>query len=63
MPKPRRVDRPIEKSINLPVSLCTKIDLLLYSELEGRVPHGAWSKLVAQLLESHITKLSEGKAS
>lgn len=63
MPKPRRVDRPIEKSINLPISLCTKIDLLLYSELEGRVPHGAWSKLVAQLLEAHIAKLSEGKAS
>jgi hypothetical protein len=62
MPKPRRTDRPVEKSINLPQTLCAQVDLLLYSELEGRVPFGAWSKLIEQLLKSHVDKLSAAGA-
>lgn len=60
MPKPQRVDRPVEKSISLPRSLTTQVDLLLYSELEARVPHGAWAKLVEQLLRQHLATI-QGK--
>jgi hypothetical protein len=59
MPKPQKVDRPVEKHVNLPRSLTTKIDLLLFSELEGRVPFGAWSRLVEQLLKDYLTTRSQ----
>lgn len=50
MPKPKRTLRPVEKSISLPEDLVAKVDLLLYSEFEQRVPHGAWARLVNGLL-------------
>jgi hypothetical protein len=55
VPKPRKVDRPIEKSVNIPQSLATQVDLLLYSELEGRVPHGAWSRYIERLIRENLT--------
>lgn len=54
MPRPRLVDRPVEKTISIPSSITTKVDLLLHSELEGRVPHGKWSELVGQLLRDWL---------
>lgn len=54
MPKPARVIRPVEKNISLPADLVTKVDLELYSEVEERVPFGAWSKLVEQLLRDWL---------
>lgn len=59
MPKPRKIDRPVEKSINLPQSLCAQVDLLLYSELEGRVPFAAWKTLVETLLTEWIGKVQK----
>ena len=58
MPKPRRVDRPVEKSISLPQTLCAQVDIMLYSELEGRVPFGAWSKLMESLLTEWLNKIN-----
>ena len=58
MPKPRRVDRPVEKSISLPQTLCAQVDIMLYSELEGRVPFGAWSKLMESLLAEWLAKIN-----
>ena len=54
MPRPLKTDRPVEKSINLPTSLCTQVDLLLWSELEEKVPTGAWSKYVVSLIEQDL---------
>ena len=51
MPRPKKVDRPIEKSINIPESLVAQVELHLFSELEGRVPFGAWSELMKKLLK------------
>lgn len=50
MGKRKNVDKPVEKNLSLPTSIVARVDLLLYSELEGRVPHGAWAKLVTRLL-------------
>jgi hypothetical protein len=36
-----------------------KLDLLLFSSVEGRVPHGAYGSLLARLIERHIE--AEGK--
>lgn len=54
MPKPQRVDRPQEKSLSLRQSLCAQVDLLLYSEIEEKVPHGAWARYVEGLIEADL---------
>ena len=56
MPRPLKADRPVEKSINLPTSICTQVDLLLWSELEEKVPTGAWSKYVRALIEKDLAE-------
>lgn len=56
MPKPPRINRPVEKSINLPQDLVGKVDLELFSEVEGRVPFGTWSRLVERLLREWLVK-------
>lgn len=58
MPRPRKTDRPVEKTICLPQTLVARVDLELYSELEGKVPFGAWQKLVIELLERHLLEIS-----
>lgn len=58
MPRPPRADKPIEKNISLPTSLCTKVDLILWSDLEERVPHGAWARYVQELIEQDLTRRS-----
>jgi hypothetical protein len=54
MGRTRKTIRPIEKNISLPETLVAEVDLLLYSELEGRVPYGAWKGLVQMLLEKFV---------
>ena len=38
----------------LPFRLKTKLDLYLYSPLEGRVPYGSHSRLICKLLEDFL---------
>lgn len=54
MARPRKTDRPVEKNISLPQSLVARVELELFSELEGRVPFGAWQKYVVRLIESDM---------
>ena len=61
MPRPRKTDRPVEKTICLPQSVVARVDLELYSELEGKVPFGAWQRLVEGLLQDWVKRLDEGK--
>lgn len=59
MPKPARIDRPVEKNLSLPGTVVAQVDLHLYSELEGRVPHGAWRNLITELLTSWLREKEE----
>lgn len=61
MPRPARIIRPREKRINLPEDLCAQVDIMLYSELEGKVPFAAWSKLVEGLLRAHLDSICESE--
>lgn len=68
MPRPPRTDRPVEKSVSFPQSVAVRVDLLLLSPLEQKVPHGAWSKYLLALVEADLAKraslpqqLAEGK--
>lgn len=60
MPRPRKVDRPVEKSISLPESLVVQVELELWSDLEGKVPFGAWQRYVAGLI--HIDMIRRAAA-
>lgn len=55
MARPSKTDRPQEKNISLPSSLVAKVDLELFSSLEGRVPHGAWARYIIGLIEADLT--------
>lgn len=56
MPRPAKAIKPAEKNISLPSDLVARVDLVLYSDLEGKVPFGAWSKLVEALLARWLTE-------
>lgn len=60
MPRPPNTIRPASKNLQLPSDLVAKVDMALWSDLEGRVPHGAWSRLVTQLLQNYLQQLTKG---
>ena len=54
MPRPRKLDRPHRFEVSIPESLWTKLNVELYSEVEGKVPHGALSKLTTVLIANWL---------
>lgn len=54
MPQIFKIDRPVRLEVRLPTSLKARLDLELYSELEGGVPHGKMSALFAELVEKWL---------
>lgn len=56
MAKPPRIIRPVEKNISLPEDLVARVNLELFSEVEGKVPFGAWKKYVEQLIRADLAK-------
>lgn len=61
MPKPPNVIRPYRLNINIPEDLKVKIDLHLWSEVEGRVPHGAHRAFFIQLANEYFKKIEESQ--
>lgn len=59
MPRPRKTLRPISKNIHLPEDIVLQTELHLYSELEGKVPYGAWQGLVEKLLREHFERVKQ----
>jgi hypothetical protein len=49
MTRRKKIDRPKEVAIQVPESILTKVKAELYSEVEGKVPFGAFSGLVEEL--------------
>lgn len=56
MARPKLTIRPKEKTLSIPETLTKVVDELLYSELEQKVPHGAWSQYVSQLILSDLIR-------
>lgn len=50
MPRPRKLDRPHRLEVALPASIYNKLTQELFSDIEGRVPHGAYSTVVQALV-------------
>jgi hypothetical protein len=56
MTRPKKVDRPTRKHLSLPESLVARVELELYSPLEGKVPTGAWAEFVEHLIREYFEK-------
>lgn len=45
-------------NVALPLDVHTRLSAELYSDLEGRVPHGAYSRFLVELLRRHFAEQS-----
>lgn len=54
MPKPPNLIPSKQLNVALPLPVFTQLMLHLNSDLEGRVPHGAYSKFLSELLRNHF---------
>jgi len=51
MPRPPSVIRPTLLHVSIPEDLRTRLDLLLFSSLEGRVPKGAYQRFFSERIQ------------
>lgn len=54
MVRPLKKLRPVQMNLSLDEDVVARMKLELWSEVEGRVPHGAQSKLINTLLRKHF---------
>lgn len=57
MARPKNTLRTIQVNLAIPEDLVARMELSLFSEVEGKIPHGARSELIARLLREHFTKV------
>ena len=53
MPKPPNLIPSKQLNVALPLPIFTRLTLDLHSALEDRVPHGAYSRFLSDLLRAH----------
>jgi hypothetical protein len=59
MPRPKKTIRTIFKNIALPEDLVARLELELYSDVEGRVPFGAQQEFFTKLLREHFERIDQ----
>jgi len=62
MSRPKGIIKRMTKNISLPRDIVVRMELELYSEVEGRIPIGAQSALIEGLLREHYAKQDEAAA-
>jgi hypothetical protein len=50
MPRRPAIEPNFELHTTLPPKLATRVELLLFSEAEGRVPRGAWQRFLTNII-------------
>lgn len=63
MPRRPNIDPPVKLTLHLPQSVHTRLSLYLYSELEGRVPYGAFNKFFTERTNEFFEKEQHGAES
>jgi len=53
--KPKEI-KTVERKINIPETLDAKLQLMLFSEVDQRVPYGALSSLIVPMLEDFMRR-------
>ena len=59
MSRPQATVPKVKKNIALTLATATRLELELYSEVDGRVPVGAQAELIERLLVEHFAKLDK----
>lgn len=59
MPKPKRVQATSRVEVWVPTKVYAQVQLKLYSELEDKVPYGAISKYINELIRKDLEKDDE----
>lgn len=54
--------RPTKLTMHLPEDVRAKLDLYLWSDVEGKVPKGAYSRFFTQLINEHLTRHYNAKS-
>jgi hypothetical protein len=54
MARPKKLIRTVYKNIALPEDLAAKVELELYSEVEGKIPFGAQQEFFSRLLREYF---------
>jgi hypothetical protein len=54
MPRRPNIDPPVSLLLKLPESLRARLDLLLFSELEGRVPKGKYQEFFIERMREYF---------
>ena len=60
MPRPPNIQRPIRTETSLPEDIRTRLELLLWSEVENRVPQGAMQRVIVGLLREYLDQVEKG---
>ena len=63
MSRPKKTVRTVFKNIGLPEDLVVKLELELYSEVEGRIPLGAQQAFFTSLLRAYFNEKEHGAQS
>ena len=56
-----KTERTVQKNIALPIDLAARMEVELFSEVEGRIPLGAHGKLIEGLLRQHFKVLDRAR--
>ena len=56
MPRPRNPHPSVPLELAIPADLRARLDLYLYSEVEQRVPHGAYSAFILPLIREALDR-------
>lgn len=62
MARPKNVIPTLEKKFQIEASLCVRMELELYSDIEGKVPYGAQSEFLNRLIREHYQRIDAGTA-
>jgi hypothetical protein len=60
MGKRSHIDRPVEKKISIPQSVVKAVEVHLLDPLTEQPAHGAWARLVTQLLQRWLAEHKGG---
>lgn len=59
MPRPKSLIPKTRVEIQLHSDLVARMDLLLFSDVQGRVPYGAREEFIANLIREHFSRIDK----
>lgn len=61
MARPKRIIRTVRIEVRIPIDIAARLDMMLYSEVLGRVPFGARSEFVEGLINRALEEATDNE--